>query len=87
MSSGDMPVAVIVIVGGPVGVVGVVGAGVVATGGVGAVGVDDVDPPEQAEIDKTVRSRKMRSTALFSPAAQPDSEAYHTRGISPAEAS
>jgi len=67
-----MPAAVIVIVGGPVCAVGIVGDGVVVTGGVGAVGVDDVDPPEQAVINKTARSKKMRSTALVSPAAQPD---------------
>jgi hypothetical protein len=73
MSSGDMPDAVIVIVGEPAGagVVGVVGA-VVVTGSVGAVGADDVDPPEQAAINRTANSKKMRSTALFSPAAQPD---------------
>jgi hypothetical protein len=60
-----MPDAVIVIVGGPAGagVVGVVGAGAVVTGGVGAVGVDDVDPPEQALINRTASNRKMRSTA------------------------
>jgi len=67
-----MPDAVIVIVGGAAGA-GVVGvAGAVVTGGVGVVGVDDVDPPEQALINRTASKRKMRSTALVSPAAQPD---------------
>jgi len=43
-----MPAAVIVIVGGPLGVGVGAGAGVL-TGGVGAEGVDGVAPPEQAE--------------------------------------
>ena len=76
MSSGDMPAAVIVIVGGPTGAeeVGLVGAGVVATGEVGAVGDDEADPPEQAAFDRTMSNKTMRSTAFFSPAAQPDGQ-------------
>jgi hypothetical protein len=44
----------------------------VVTGAVGAVGADEVDPPEHAAVNRTERSKKMRSTALFSPGAQPD---------------
>ena len=47
-SSGVIPAAVIVIVGGPVGVGVGAGAGALS-GGVGAEGVDGVAPPEQAE--------------------------------------
>jgi hypothetical protein len=58
-----MPDALIVMIGGPAGAVGVVGEDV--TGGVGAVGVDAVVPPEQATVNKTVRSKTMRSTVCL----------------------
>jgi hypothetical protein len=69
-----MPLAVIVIVGGPLGagdgVVGVVGVvvpgGMVLTGGVGAVGVDDVEPPEQAVTNiRTINKQAARGTVFF----------------------
>jgi hypothetical protein len=47
ISSGNIPVGVIVIVGGPDGTGAGVGAGVLA-GGVGLVGVDVAARPEQA---------------------------------------
>jgi hypothetical protein len=68
-----MPLAVIVIVGGPLGAgagveggVAGVGAGVVLTGGVGAVGVDDVEPPEQAATNtRTMNEQAARSTVIL----------------------
>jgi len=57
-SSGVMPVAVMVIVGGPDGAVT---GGVVEVGGVGDAGVDGV-PPEHAASITTDRIETQRST-------------------------
>src|SRR5688572_16808365 len=64
ISSGDMPEAVMVIVGGPAGA-GAGGAGATVGGGVGDVGVGDDESLEHAASDVSERKIRKRSGIIF----------------------